>query len=112
MSPLILRNTLPFFLSARRTMKFPKKWLLAALVIAVIVAFAYITVTPNRLQQKIDSDVAKVNARFTPSESIDLSMAMKILTHDPPQMMNPPQEVPPLLLFPPSAEDLAKLSGE
>jgi len=92
-------------------MKFPKKWLLAALVIAVIVAFAYITFTPNRLQQKIDSDVAKVNARFTPSESIDLSMAMKILTHDPPQMMNPPQEVP-LLLFPPSAEDLAKLSGE
>ena len=88
MSPLILMNTLPFFLSTRRTMKFPKKWLLAALVIAVIVAFAYITVTPNRLQQKIDSDVAKVNARFTPSESIDLSMAMKILTHDPPQMMN------------------------
>jgi hypothetical protein len=56
--------------------------------------------------------VAKVNARFTPSESIDLSMAMKILTHDPPRMLNPPQEVPPLLLFPPSAEDLAKLSGE
>ena len=93
-------------------MKIPKKWLLAALVVAVIVAFAYITVAPNRLQQKIDSDVVKVNARFTPEESVDLSMAMKILTHDPPQMLNPPQEGPPLLLFPPSAEDLAKLSGE
>lgn len=112
MSPLILTTTLPFFLSARRTMKIPKKWLLVALVLALVVAFAYIAVPSSPLQQKIDSDVAKVNARFTPSESIDLSMAMKILTHDPPQMLNPPQKGPPLLLFPPSAEDLAKLSGE
>jgi hypothetical protein len=93
-------------------MKFPKQWLLILLVIAIVLAFAYITFVPNRLQQKIDSDVAKVSARFTPSESIDLSMAMKILTHDPPQMMNPPEQGPPLLLFPPSSEDLAKLSGE
>jgi hypothetical protein len=67
---------------------------------------------PNRLQEKIASDVQKVNARFTPMESIDLSMAMKLVTHEAPQMLNPPAEVPPLLVFPPSTEDLAKLSGE
>jgi hypothetical protein len=45
-------------------------------------------------------------------ESIDLSMAMKLVTHEAPQMLNPPAEVPPLLVFPPSTEDLAKLSDE
>ena len=85
--------------------------MLLGLVVAVIVAFAYLMASPNRLQEKITSDVVKVNARFTPVESIDLAMAMKMSTHDAPQMLSPPATVPPLLLFPPSAEDLAKLSG-
>ena len=93
-------------------MKKSKQYLLLALVIAIIAAFAYLMAPPNPLRQKINSDIAKVNARFTPTESIDLSMAMKMSSHDPPFMLNPPDEVPPLLLFPPSAEDLAKLSGE
>ena len=92
--------------------KSAQKYLLLALVIAVILAFAYLMTPVNRMQEKIDSDVAKVNARFTPGQSIDLSMAMGMSTHDAPQMLNPPAEVPPLLLFPPSSEDLAKLSGE
>jgi len=88
------------------------RYVLLAVVLAVIVAFAYLMARPNRLQEKIASDVQKVNARFTPMESIDLSMAMKLVTHEAPQMLNPPAEVPPLLVFPPSTEDLAKLSGE
>jgi hypothetical protein len=92
--------------------KSTSQYLLLALVLAVIVGFAYLTMPPNRLREKVNDDIAKVNARFTPSESIDLSMAMKMVSHDAPQMLNPPAEVPPLLLFPPSAEDLAKLSGE
>jgi hypothetical protein len=87
------------------------KYFLLALVIAVIIAFAYLMTPVNRMQEKIDSDVEKVNVRFTPAQSIDLSMAMGMSTHDAPHMLNPPAEVPPLLLFPPSAEDLAKLSG-
>jgi hypothetical protein len=82
-----------------------------AVVVAVVVAFAYLMARPSFVQQKIDSDVQKVNARFTPAESIDLSMAMKMTTHEAPQMLNPPAPVRPLLLFPPSDEDLAKLSG-
>ena len=112
MSPLILTSMLPFFLSVRRTMKFSKKWLLVALVLAIVVAFVYSVLPRDPLQQKIASDIAKVNARFTPGGSVDLSMAMKILTHDPPRMLNPPAEGPPLLLYPPTADDLAKLSGE
>jgi len=93
-------------------MKKSKQYLLLGLVIAVVAAFAYLMTPSNPLRQKINSDIAKVNARFNPTQSIDLSMAMKMTSHDPPFMLNPPEEVPPLLLFPPSTEDLAKLSGE
>jgi hypothetical protein len=92
--------------------KSTSKYVLLGLVVAVIVAFAYLMAPGDPLKQKISSDIAKVNARFTPSQSIDLAQAMKITTHDAPHMLNPPGKVPPLLLFPPSAEDLAKLSGQ
>ena len=112
MPSLIFSQGVPFFLSTRRTMKKSKQYILLALVIAIVAAFAYLMTPTNPLRQKINSDIAKVNARFTPTQSIDLSMAMKMSSHDPPFMLNPPEEVPPLLLFPPSTEDLAKLSGE
>jgi hypothetical protein len=92
--------------------KSTSKYVLLGLVVAVIVAFAYLMAPGDPLKQKISSDIAKVNARFTPSQSIDLAQAMKMTGHDTPHMLNPPAEVPPLLLFPPSAEDLAKLSGQ
>ena len=91
--------------------KSTSKYVLLGLVIAVIVAFAYLMAPGDPLSQKISSDVAQVNARFTPSQSIDLAQAMKIVGHDSPQMLNPPAEIPQLLLFPPSDEDLMKLSG-
>ena len=59
----------------------------------------------------IAQDIKKDHARFTPSESIDVAQAMRLVTHDPPKMLVPPQGVPQLLLFPPSSEDLARLSG-
>jgi hypothetical protein len=93
-------------------MKKSKQYLLLGLVIAIVAAFAYLMTPTNPLRQKINSDIAKVNARFNPTQSIDLSMAMKMTSHDPPFMLNPPEEVPPLLWFPPSTEDLAKISGE
>lgn len=93
-------------------MKLSKKVQLGILVVLVIIAFAYMLMPVNRLKQKIASDIAKVNARFNPVDSIDLAMANKTVTHESPRMLNPPAEVPPLLIFPPSAEDLAKLSGE
>lgn len=89
-----------------------RKWFLVLLVAVAVLGFALLLTPVPPVQAKIESDIKKVNARFTPGESVDVAMAMKILVHDPPQMLNPPQEGPPLLLYPPSAEDLERLSGE
>jgi hypothetical protein len=50
-------------------------------------------------------------ARFLPQNSLDISMAMGLITHDPPTMLNPPTPGPPLLLYPPSQETLANMCG-
>ena len=88
-----------------------RNWTLAVLALLVVVGFAYLIAPTSPLAQKIESDVAKVNSRFTPDESIDVAMAMKMVTHEPPQMLNPPSAPPPLLLYPPSDADLERLSG-
>ena len=92
-------------------MSIPKEWTLVVLVVAVLLAFANLLNSGTPLQKKIDRDIAKVNSRFTPTESVDVAMAMKMMLHDPPRMLNPPREPPPMLLYPPSAEDLERLSG-
>lgn len=63
---------------------------------------------PSRVQQ----DLANEKKRFLPQNSLDIGMAMKIITHDEPSILAPPVAQPPLLLFPPSKETLARLSGE
>lgn len=61
------------------------------------------------IQQKaVQSDIA----RFSPHENLDIAMAMKIITHDPPKMLNPPSEIPPLVLYPPGEDELKRLTGE
>ena len=63
---------------------------------------------PARVQQDLNNE----KKRFLPENSLDVAMAMKIITHDEPSILAPPTPQPPLLLFPPSAETLARLSGE
>jgi hypothetical protein len=48
--------------------------------------------------------------RFGPS-SLDLQMASGTFQYDPPHMLAPAPSLKPLLLFPPSQQDLEKLSG-
>jgi hypothetical protein len=89
-----------------------KNWKTIALALAVIGALIYLFASaPSPLAKKIERDIAKVNSRFTPTESVDVAMAMKMMLHDPPKMLNPPKSPPPLLLYPPSDEDLERLSG-
>ena len=64
------------------------------------------------LQARVQQDLANEKKRFLPQNSVDISMAMKLITHDAPNMLAPPPAQPPLLLFPPSEETLARLSGE
>jgi hypothetical protein len=88
-----------------------KNWILVALAIALVLGFVYIMTPKDPKLAFIRNDIRQDHARFNPLQSIDIAMAMKLVTHEPPRMLNPPKEAPPLLLYPPSAEDLAKLSG-
>lgn len=87
-----------------------QKFVLPLIVGALVIAFVYLVrsaSTPTWLARDIERD----KSRFEPRQSVDIAMAMKLITHDPPEMLNPPSKIPPLLLYPPSAEDLARLSG-
>lgn len=88
------------------------KWILIALAVVVVAAFVYSLRPANAVQAQVDRDSAIVNARFTPSDSVDVAMAMKILVHDEPSMLHPPEKTTPMLLYPPSTSDLERLSGE
>lgn len=85
---------------------------LIALGAALVAAFLYLAFPADPKMTFIQADIVKDHSRFTPSESIDVAMAMKMVLHDPPQMLNPIGKQPMLLLYPPSDADLAKLSGE
>lgn len=86
--------------------------LLLVLVGVVILAFAYMLV-PRDIAKEIQAKhVVQDKKRFTPGESIDVAMAMKLVTHEAPKMLNPPNEMPLLVLYPPSADELKRLSGE
>lgn len=81
------------------------------LVLIIVLGFGWLVMPSDVKMAYISKDIAKDHSRFTPTESVDVAMAMKLVTHDAPKMLAPPEKIPPLVLFPPSAEDLARLSG-
>jgi hypothetical protein len=94
-------------------MKIAKRdWMMLGLVALLIAAFVFTMFPTDPKLSFIAEDIAKDHSRFTPTESVDVAMAMKLITHDPPHMLNPIGDQPVLLLYPPTTEDLAKLSGE
>jgi hypothetical protein len=80
-------------------------------VILLLALFAMARPQSMSLQQRVQKDLATERARFLPQNSIDISQAMKLITFDEPNLLNPPTAQPPLLLYPPSAETLERLSG-
>lgn len=80
-------------------------------LVLLLVLLLGVLVRPNVATQIVQRDTARDLARFTPGESVDIAMAMKLVTHDPPKMLAPPEPQPVQLLFPPSAADLERLSG-
>jgi len=88
-----------------------KNWILIALAVALVFGFVYLMTPKDPKLAFIANDIKHDRARFNPGNSIDIAMAMKLVTHDQPRMLNPPKEAGPLLLYPPSDEDLARLSG-
>lgn len=61
--------------------------------------------------RRIYNDVQADQRRFDPSLSVDLQWAGKTVTHDAPSMLTASKSEN-MLVFPPSAETLAQLSGE
>jgi hypothetical protein len=77
-------------------------WIAAAVVVLALVLF----LTPK--SEFVASNSEDVS-RFT--DSLDVEVAMGNLHSDPPTMMVGKESLKPTLLFPPSQDDLAKLSG-
>lgn len=89
-----------------------QKLLLAGLVLLLILGFLYVMSAPDvSMEARVERDRKRDVARFLPQNSLDISMAMGLITHDPPTMLNPPDPGPPLLLYPPSQETLANMCG-
>ena len=84
---------------------------LVGFVLILVLGFGILVWRKDIKLDAIAKDIAKDHSRFTPSESIDVAQAMRLVTHDPPKMLMPPVASPPVLLYPPSAEDLARMSG-
>lgn len=86
--------------------------ILLVLVVLLVIGFLYLASAPDvSMEGRVRRDRARDVARFTPESSIDIAMAMGLVTHDPPSMLNPPTPPPPLLLYPPSSETLARMCG-
>lgn len=88
---------------------------LLLLALAGFVGIAFLVLVSKAasptLASRVANDRARDVARFTPESSVDIAMAMKMVTHAPPSMLNPPTPGPITLLFPPSVQDLERLSG-
>ena len=84
--------------------------LLAAIILVVVLGALHFSgiLNHNSVQAEIDQDVVTMTNAFN---TIDLDQAMKVVTFDPPKMLNPPDVMPPALAYPPSAEALAAMSG-
>lgn len=91
---------------------------IGVIVILLILSFAVLGVQQKvfsgviDLPARVQRDLANEKKRFLPENSVDISMAMKLITHEPPRMLAPPGPQPPLLLYPPSEETLERMSGK
>jgi hypothetical protein len=93
-------------------MKFPKltaSKLMILLLTLAAVGLMYFVV--QRATNPFVSELSEDVSRFS-EDSIDVAMANGTIKHAEPQMLNSPTASGPLLLFPPTDEDLERLSGK
>jgi hypothetical protein len=89
-----------------------QKLLVSGLVVVLVVGFLWLISKPDiSVEARVARDRQRDVARFLPQNSLDISMAMGLITYDPPSLLAPPTPQPPLLLFPPSQETLANMCG-
>ena len=85
------------------------------IAVVVVVMFLLKDVWTNWVRsdaRRLHLDIGRDQARFQASNSIDLQFANGTATHAKPKMLHRDRDVRPLLIFPPSAETLADMSGQ
>jgi len=66
---------------------------------------------PRSDLRRLNLELARDEARFDPTTSVDLQWANGDVSHDAPRMKQKGPANSPLLVFPPSAETLAEMCG-
>jgi hypothetical protein len=84
------------------------------IAVAVVAMFLLKDVWSNWVRsdaRRLHLDVGRDQARFNPSTSIDLQFANGTATHATPKMLQKDRDVSPLLIFPPSTEQMTEMCG-
>jgi len=108
---LILVILWHFRFSMLNTMKLRNTVLIGLGAILLILLITMNRSQSMTMESRVHRDLLVEKARFLPQNSIDVSQAMKLVTFEPPAPLVQPTPQPPLLLYPPSADALERLSG-
>ena len=84
--------------------------LATALLVVYVLYQTWVVYRPSD-KRRLNRDIAKDNARFDPSTSIDLQFANGTAVHDSPNMLAKDSKQTPLLVFPPTAEVQHAMNG-
>ena len=92
-------------------MKRQTLWLVVLALLVGVGLLMLVSTQDFSMAGRVKRDLARDVARFTPENSIDVAMAMKLVTHEPPRMLAPPSPPPPQLMYPPSEDTLNRMCG-
>lgn len=93
---------------------FYKKYTYTALVLILVSTYFLRDLWvfyPNSDARRLHLEVGRDQARFHPSSSIDIQFADGTVKHDTPMMLRKDKDVSPLLVFPPTEQQLRDISG-
>ena len=85
--------------------------LLAGFVLVVVLGVLHMSgalYAKNSVRSQVDADIGLSQSVF---QTIDLQQAASGGGFEPPRMLNPPEVIPPLLRYPPSAATLHTMCG-
>jgi hypothetical protein len=91
-----------------------QRFILTAIMVAIVVMFLLKDVWTNWVRsdaRRLYLDVGRDQARFDQSTSIDLQFGNGTASHAKPKMLRKDRDVSPLLIFPPSTEQMTEMCG-
>lgn len=91
-----------------------QRLIFTTIAVAVVTMFLLKDVWTNWVRsdaRRLHLDIGRDQSRFEPVNSIDLQFANGTATHSMPKMLHKDRDVRPLLIYPPSVETMAEMSG-